>query len=71
MTWPLVRLSRKKAMAGVSTEACEGVLAAQASASDIPLTRGETELHQTMTEFRDEVDAYVEQERRDWLEELV
>jgi hypothetical protein len=37
----------------------------------MPLAGGETESHQIVMEFRDEVDAYVEQERRDWLEELV
>jgi hypothetical protein len=71
MTWPLPRLSRKKVGAHVPTEACGGVLAVQASASGIALARGEAELHQTRTEYRDEVDAYVERERRDWLEELV
>ena len=71
MTWPLTRLSWKKVGTGVPTEACGGVLAAQASASSIALARRQAELHQTRTDFRDEVDAYVERERRDWLEELV
>jgi hypothetical protein len=71
MTWPLTRLSRNKARGVVSAEAYEGILTAQTSASGIPLARVEVELHQTGTEFRDEVDAYVEQERRDWLQELV
>jgi hypothetical protein len=71
MVWPLTRLSRQKAMGGVSAEAYGGTLTAQPSASGTALARGETRLHQTGTEFSDEVDAYVEQERRDWLEELV
>jgi hypothetical protein len=71
MSWPLTRLSWKKVGTSVPTETCGGVLAAQASASGIALARGEAELHQTRTEFRDEVDAYVERERRGWLEQLV
>ena len=70
MTWPLTTLPRTKARC-VPTEALGGSLTAQTSTSGIPLARRETESHQTGKEFRDEVDAHVEQERRDWLEELV
>jgi hypothetical protein len=48
-----------------------GVLTAQTSVSGIPLVRGETELRQTGIEYIDEVHAYIDQERRDWQEELV
>jgi hypothetical protein len=70
VTWPLTRLPRTKARC-VPAEALGGFLTAHTSTSGVPLTRRETESHQTGTEFRDEVDACVEQERRDWLEELV
>jgi hypothetical protein len=70
MTWPLTRVSRMTSE-DVPAEAYGVNPTTQTSVSRIPLSRGETELHQTSTEFRDEVDAYVEQERRDWLEELV
>jgi len=70
MTWPLTSLSRKKARRGDSFEAYGGIVTAHTSASGILPGRGGAELHQTGTEFRDEVDAVMEQERRDWLEEL-
>jgi hypothetical protein len=70
MTWPLTRSLQTKARC-VPAEALGGFLTAQTSTSDIPLARRETGSQQKGTEFRDEVDAYVEQERRDWLEELV
>ncbi|KAH6860523.1 hypothetical protein B0T12DRAFT_393662 [Alternaria alternata] len=70
-TWPLTRFSRRNAR-GAPVEVHGGVLTAQTSASDIPLTRGgETELGRTGTEFLDEVHAYIDRERRDWQEELV
>ena len=69
-TWPCTRFLRRN-VRGVSVEVHEGVLTAQTSASGIPLTRGETELRQTGTEFLDEVHAYIDRERRDWQEELV
>jgi hypothetical protein len=71
MTWPLTGLSRQRARGGIFSEAYVGVPTAQTPASGMPLAGGETESHQIVMEFRDEVDAYVEQERRDWLEELV
>jgi hypothetical protein len=43
-------------------------LTAQTSTLGIPLARRETESRQTGAEFREEVDAHLEQERRDWLE---
>ncbi|RII11109.1 hypothetical protein CUC08_Gglean007113 [Alternaria sp. MG1] len=67
-TWPLTRFSRRNAR-GVPVEVHGGVLTAQTSASGIPLTRGETELRQTGTEFLDEVHAYIDRELRDWQEE--
>jgi hypothetical protein len=68
MTWPLTRLSRKKARRGVPSEAHGENPTARPAVSDIPFAGGAAELHQTVAEFRD-VDECVEQERRGWDEE--
>jgi hypothetical protein len=71
MTWSSISLWRKKARRGILPEAYGGIPTARPMVSDIPFAAGATELHQIVTEFRDEVDECVEQERRGWDEECV
>jgi hypothetical protein len=67
----LTRVLRKKARGGVPADAHGDILTAQTSASGTLLARREIELYETRTEFHDEVEAYLEQERQGWLDELV
>lgn len=71
MTWSSISLWRNKARSGLPSEAYGGIPTARPVVSDIPFAGGATELHQTVTEFREEVDKCVEQERQGWGEELV
>jgi hypothetical protein len=71
MTGSSTSLWRNKARRGIPSEAYGGIPTARPVVSDIQFAGGATELHQTVTEFHDEVDECVRQERRGWDEECV
>lgn len=66
MTWLSTKFSQRNTRS-VSGEAFGGTVTPVTSAPGILLDRVEAELYPTRTQFGNEVDAQVDQERRSWL----